>query len=511
MPNRGAPTPPVELPERAGTRLNGTPVLVPSRVVSALAGTGATVETDDTVLAEHGRDWWPLSIGWAVHDGQVPTRPGVVVRAHTTEQVVGVLRIASAHRLPVTAMGGRSGVCGASLPVHGGIALDVCGLNGIVDVDEQSLTVDVMAGTFGDVFEDRLRAEHRLTLGHWPQSIALSTIGGWLACRSAGQYSTRYGKIEDMIRGIEVVLADGRVVRTGHRGPKEAAGPDLTQLFVGSEGTLGVITRARLQVWPVPEVERRAAFGFASFPDGLEACRLILRAGATPAVLRLYDERESARNFGTAKPGERGASNVLLVLDEGTPSIVDGGFAVVESVCAHMNAATHDPAYVERWLGHRNDVSQLESVIRNDIVVDTIEIAAPWRTIARVHEEVTAELLSIPGTMVATCHQSHAYPDGACLYFTFAGRPPTTSTAPLDRDTYYRTVWDRATTATLGHGGTVSHHHGIGLNRGRFMRATLGEGAFEMLCTLKSAYDPLGILNPGKLGLPDPFGAAVWP
>ena len=508
MPNYGSPTPPVELPASPTSRFTGTRVDVPASALDALRTTGAVVETASEVLAEHGRDWWPLSIGWAVHDGSVGSTPSVVVRARTEAQVAATLRIATAHRLPVTAMGGRSGVCGASLPIHGGIALDVTLLSGILAVDDASLTVDVLAGTFGDVLEDRLRADHQLTLGHWPQSMALSTVGGWLACRSGGQYSTRYGKIEDMVRGIEVVLADGRVVRTGHRGPREAAGPDLTQLFVGSEGTLGVITQARLQAWPVPAAERRAAYGFASFAQGLEACRLILRAGATPAVLRLYDERESARNFDTGKAGAPDASNVLLVLDEGSQPIIDGVFTVVESVCTHMDARQHDVAFVERWLGHRNDVSQLESIIRNDIVVDTIEIAAPWRTLGLVHQVVTAAILGVAGTMVATCHQSHAYPDGACLYFTFAGRPEHAQDA---REAYYRTVWDRATEETLRQGGTVSHHHGIGLNRSRFLPAALGDGAFAVLAMLKSALDPLGILNPGKLGLADPFGPAVWP
>ena len=147
-----------------------------------------------------------------------------------------------------------------------------CGLAGIVDVDAVSLVADVRAGTFGDVLEDELRAAHHVTVGHWPQSVALSTVGGWLACRGAGQYSTRYGKIEDIVEGLDVVLADGTVVHTGGV-PRAAAGPDLTQLFVGSEGTLGVITGARLRVHPTPPAERRAAYGFSSFADGLDACR----------------------------------------------------------------------------------------------------------------------------------------------------------------------------------------------------------------------------------------------
>src|SRR5262249_25927586 len=155
-----------------------------------------------------------------------------------------------------------------------------------------SMIVDVLPGTFGNVLEDELRSAYGVTLGHWPQSIDLSTVGGWVACRSAGQLSTRYGKIEDMVLGLDVALADGRIVTTGGA-PRAAVGPDLSQVFIGSEGTLGVITGARLRVHRAPAHERRAAFGFTSFAAGLDACRSILQRGGRPAVLRLYDAVES--------------------------------------------------------------------------------------------------------------------------------------------------------------------------------------------------------------------------
>ncbi|HEX9546571.1 MAG TPA: FAD-binding oxidoreductase, partial [Acidimicrobiales bacterium] len=363
--------------------------------------------------------------------------------------------------------------------------------------------VDVRPGMFGDVFEDRLREDHGLTLGHWPQSIALSTVGGWLACRSAGQYSTRYGKIEDMVVGLDVALADGRLIRTGGAAPRAATGPDLTQLFVGSEGTLGVITGARLRVHPVPPAERRAAYGFHAFEVGLDVCRRIARRGATPAVLRLYDTVESARSFGVPD------RHVLIVLDEGDPHLVEATFAVVKEECVSAEAERLDDELVARWLQHRNDVSALESVIRHGVTADTVEIAARWLVLPAIYEDVLSALTAIDGTLVASAHQSHAYTDGACLYFTFAGRP-SSPVDPLAADAYYRQAWDAVMTATLAHGGAISHHHGIGLNRGRFMAPALGP-AFEVLATVKAALDPRGILNPGKLGLPSPFGQPPWP
>jgi alkyldihydroxyacetonephosphate synthase len=374
-------------------------------------------------------------------------------------------------------------VCGGSLPVHGGIGLDLCALTGIVEVDDQSLTVTARAGTFGDVFEDDLRAGHGLTVGHWPQSMALSTVGGWVACRGAGQYSTRYGKIEDIVTALQVVLADGRVVRTGGW-PRGAVGPDLTQMFVGSEGTLGVITEATMRAHPLPAAERQAAFGFASFADGLDACRRVLRRGGRPAVLR------------------------LLVLDEGDPADVDATFAIVDDEC--RTATRLDDELVGRWLAHRNDVSALEKVVRLGVVVDTIEIAARWAALPRIYDDVLTAVSAIDHTLSVSAHQSHAYTDGACLYFTFAGRLPDEANTIEDKNRYYRDVWDAATHTVLAAGGALSHHHGVGLNRARFMPAALGP-AFDVLVALKRSLDPNGILNPGKLGLPDPFGEIAWP
>ena len=343
-----------------------------------------------------------------------------------------------------------------------------------------------------------------MTLGHWPQSIDLSTVGGWLACRSAGQLSTRYGKIEDMVLGLDVVLADGRTVHTGGA-PRAAVGPDLTQLFVGSEGTLGIITGARLRVHPAPVGEVRAAFRFATFVDGLDACRRILRRGATPAVLRLYDAIEADRHFGGADHGGGGTgdASMVLVLDEGDPALIDAVLRVVHEECA--DARADDPGLLDTWLANRNDVSALHHYIEQGAVVDTMEIAARWSALPVVYGAVLSALRGIDGLVVASAHLSHAYTDGGCLYFTFGGFPPKDQ-----REDFYRRTWDAAMEATVAHGAALSHHHGIGLNRARYARAALGAG-HDVLIAAKAALDPHGILNPGKLGLPSPWGDPAWP
>ncbi|HLK45146.1 MAG TPA: FAD-binding oxidoreductase, partial [Acidimicrobiales bacterium] len=420
-------TNPIPLPASPSARWRG--VDVPDAVLDRLRGV-CPVSVDAGSLADAGRDWWPLALTWAL-EGVTPASPAGVARPSSAAEVAAVLRICNEARVPVTAAGGRSGVCGAAVPVFGGIALDLTAMAGVVDVDDASLLITVLPGTFGDALEQQLR-DAGLTLGHWPQSIELSTVGGWLACRSAGQYSTRYGKVEDMTSGLDVVLADGTHVRTGGRSPRAATGPDLTQLFVGSEGTLGVITAAVLRVHPAPASDRRGAWAFPSFDDGLDACRRILRRGARPAVLRLYDEAESSRNFGQGH-------NVLIVLDEGDEALTDAVMSVVEDVCAGVERLGDD--LVATWFEHRNDTSALGALVSRGFLVDTIEVAAAWSALPRLYREGIDALRAEPSVVAASAHQSHAYPDGGCLYFTWAARPQ-------DEGVYVR-AWDAVTQATL--------------------------------------------------------------
>jgi alkyldihydroxyacetonephosphate synthase len=485
-------TAPIEL---AGTesRLSATPL--PDDVIAALCEVCALV-TDDAAVAEASRDWWPLAMHWALQ-GQVLRRAAVVARPTSTEQVSAVMRLCNAAGVPVTAAGGRSGVLGASIPVFGGVVLDLTALHGIVSFDPVSGLVEVLPGTFGPDLERELQVEHGVTVGHFPQSFDIATVGGWVACRGAGQFSTRYGKIEHMVAGLEVVLADGSVVRTGGF-PAGAQGPDLTQVFVGSEGTLGIITSVLLRAHPKPSFEWRAAFAFATFDDGVDACRRILRRGATPAVLRLYDEAETQRG-----QGGDGTYCVLLVLDQGDPAIVHGSTVVVNDECRDARPLPND--LVEAWMHHRNDTSALQALTHKGFVVDTLEIAAPWSTLSDIFQKVRAAMMAVPHARAATCHLSHSYVDGACLYFTFAATPPAE-----EIEATYVALWDAGQRAVLDAGGNLSHHHGVGLNRARFVPQALGT-ALPVVQALKDALDPKGILNPGKMGLRSPFGEVAWP
>jgi alkyldihydroxyacetonephosphate synthase len=278
-------------------------------------------------------------------------------------------------------------------------------------------------------------------------------------------------------------------------------GPDLNQVFVGSEGTLGVITGARLRLHEVPEAHEDAAFGFPSFAAGLDAQRRIVQGGAHPAVLRLYDAAESDRSYHTGPD-----IALLLIRDEGDQEHVDANVGMAGDVCRALGGTEQDTAHVGTWMGKRNDVAALEALISRGYVVDTMEVAGRWRDLPAIYDAVCGALLGVEGTIAASAHQSHSYPDGACLYFTFAGKVGESAD---ERTAYHRALWDAGQRAALEHGAALSHHHGVGLARGRFVADALGP-AFGVLVAVKQALDPNGILNPGKLGLPSPWGEVDW-
>ncbi len=499
-----APTPPIDIADVHGAPRShfmheGSPL---TAAQIDLIGAICPIVTDFDELADVGRDWWPISMHWALQ-GEVPAIASVLARPRSTEDVSALLRVCNDQRIPVTPAGGRSGVCGASVPLHGGVVLDMTSMAGVMHIDTVSNIVEVLPGTFGPELEARL-ADAGLTLGHHPQSFDISTVGGWVACRGAGQMSTRYGKIEDMVCGLEVVLASGVVIRTGVA-PRSASGPDIEQLFIGSEGTLGVITRVWLRCHPAPTRQERCAYSFADLSSGIDACRRIVQRSATPAVLRLYDSIETQRSHG----GD-GSSCALLVLDQGDPVTVTATMAVVHEECLITNGCrpiSHE--LVDAWMLHRNDTSALQALTHKGFVVDTMEVAAPWANLSEIYDSVRSALLSVEHSRAASCHLSHSYSDGACLYFSFAASPPPESVEPT-----YVALWDAGTRAALAAGANLSHHHGIGINRARFVAEALGS-SFEVLSALKVSLDPNGILNPGKMGfvnrLDPSSGSAPWP
>lgn len=491
----GAHTPPgyaatiQQTPDEPG--LQREAVTVDAAALTALRQAADEVLTDTGSVVAWTRDWWAGSM-MTETAGKPATPRAAIVRVSTVEQVQAVMRIASERTIPVTVSAGRSNVTGAALPVRGGIVLDVCGLNRLLGFDRDSQIVEVEAGMFGDIFEQTIQREYGMTMGHWPSSYAISTVGGWVACRGAGQLSTRYGKIEDMVFGMDVVLADGRLVTVGGYS-RAALGPDLQQLFIGSEGTLGVIVRVRLKLHRLPDHGRAIAYGFKTFAIGLEACRQILQQGGNPAALRLYDELESGVQFGLPD------TNVLLVADEGAPEVVEAVMTISERVCRELGEPLDSDSIFERWLDTRYLTGKSAEGFKRSpgFVADTLEMCGPWSALADIYRDVVAAINAVPGTLAGSAHQSHAYVDGACLYFSLRGE-----VAVEDRQRWYRAAWDAANAVLIQYNAALSHHHGIGLLRAPYMAPSLGS-AFPLLEAVKRALDPHNILNPGKLGLTD--------
>jgi alkyldihydroxyacetonephosphate synthase len=459
-----------------------------SRVVEILQSRlGDRVRTDPDTIRQHLHDQWVISILRALQ-GRAPA-PLCVVYPRTTAEVSFVLEVADREKVPVVPRGGGSGVCGGAVGPSGAVVASLRGMDRIVELETRGMTVRVQPGVLGQHLEGWLR-ERGFTLGHFPQSVEISSVGGWISTRASGQLSTKYGSIEDMLLAFEAVLPGGRVVRT-RAVPRSSTGPDLRGLVLGAEGTLAILTEATLRLHRVPEREGRASWSFPDFHAGLEAIREILQSGWRPAVVRLYDEVETARHFSGQAPEGR---SLLLVHAEGPERLVEAELDSASTAARRAGASFHGPSPVDRWFEHRNRVPSFESFLERGIVVDTLEVAAGWDRVHGLYDRVLEALRRIPDLLVASAHCSHSYLQGTSLYFTFALQPPS-----LDRaeELYFR-CRDAALEATLSAGGTISHHHGIGRQRVAWLRHELGQ-AYELLLALKRALDPNGILNPGAL------------
>jgi alkyldihydroxyacetonephosphate synthase len=450
---------------------------------------GPMLRSDAETLARHAADSWVLAELDAM-DAARTTRPLAVLEPASTAEVAQALAQCRSLRVPVVVYGGGSGVCGAIQPDADTVVLSTRKLAGLRRVDASDLVAVYGAGTLGGDAE-RLLAPHGMTLGHWPQSIELSTVGGWVATRASGQYSTAYGSIEDLLLALEVVLPDGRVLRTRET-PRAAAGPDLRQLFLGSEGTLGVVTEVAFSAHARPAATRGQAFHFGAFRAGLEPIRRALRAGHAPPVARLYDARESRRSFRDFVPRDRA---LLLLLHEGSAGHVEAELDAVATLCREGGGVPADAAAVDQWLAHRNRVPSFRSFLEQGVVVDTIEVAATWSRVGALYDGVVAALSQVPGVLAATAHSSHSYRSGTCLYFSFAAKPDDPTRL---RDTYAE-CWRVAMQACIAAGAGIAHHHGIGRVRRPWLADEIGETGVELLRAVKAALDPDGLLNPGNL------------
>lgn len=472
------------------------------------------VSDDPNDLDLHASDFWPRLV-MARRRGEELTRPAVVVSPSDRDEVAAVLRWCHEHGVPLVPYGAGTGVCGGAAAVDGAITLDLKRLDHIGEIDEVSGTVTVGPGVICQALEDHLR--HRgWTLGHHPSSAHCSTMGGFLAIRSAGQASTGFGKLEEMVIGLEVVLADGTVV-TSKPVPQSAAGPDLKRLFLGSEGTLGVITGATLRLRRRPETVLDRGVHFAGFDDGVEGLRRLIQRGIRPTVLRLYDEADTALVFGQQGLEVDGGC-MLVYAAEGDDDVARFVHDRTLAVLTEAGAEDLGPEPGEHWRAHRHDVSyRFAEYMRpggtfgDAVMLDTMEVASVWARLPLLYEEVRAALSAHTDLVLA--HVSHVYETGAAIYFTFGAAPTARGddldeeAAERDGEERYSAAWDAGQRAVLRVGGTISHHHGIGRLRVPWFAEELGPGGVELLERVKGALDPAGVMNPGVLALGASGGA----
>jgi alkyldihydroxyacetonephosphate synthase len=447
------------------------------------------ISDDVDVRRAHAVDAWPV----AVKRSRVepPLLPDAVATPRSTDDVAAILRDAAAAGRPVVPWGAGSSVTGASLPVPGGLALDLRGLDRVLELDEESATVTAQAGVMGGELE-RWLGERGFTTHFSPQSLHRSTVGGWVATRATGQLSTRWGGIDDLVVAATIVLADGRVVRLADH-PRAACGPDLLRLFVGAEGTLGVVTEVTLRVFPDEPLRELDAYLLSGVDGGVDVMRRVMRAGLRPALLRFYDEDESRHLDGMPD----GGGCALLIGFAGPPELAEVEHSLAHAIIEAGGGSRLGAALTEAWLARRYDFSRVEARLDEPGgYAETIEVAHRWSAILPTYRELKAGLAPLADEVLG--HFSHAYTHGTSLYLILLGRAADDAAAVAGLEA----IWRQAMTTALEHGAVISHHHGIGLARARDLPAALGS-AWPLLQQLKAALDPTGILNPGKLGLAD--------
>jgi alkyldihydroxyacetonephosphate synthase len=412
--------------------------------------------------------------------------PVEVVRPSTYDQVAALLRWASAEGVTVIPLGGGSGVCGAVEAHQGEVVLDLGGFDNILAVEETDLTVAAQAGVNGMKLEEELNGRG-LTLGHYPSSLPVTTVGGLVSTRSSGQQSSRYGHIEEMVLGLTVALTDGTILQP-RPGPRSATGPALHELLVGAEGGLGVVLDAVLRVHRRPELVLGAGFAFAEVAPGLEAMRSVVQAGVRPLVIRLYDRED------TALQGVDADGCLMVAGCAGTPALARAEWELTTS--AMREARPLGEAAWEHWWEHRFSLSadrMLDFLRPPGAYLDTIEVASPWSRLPEVYQEIKKALTE--NAQLALCHFAHPEEQGCCAYFTFGG----SASGEPEAEATYHAAWSAAMEAALKTGATISHHHGVGQARAAWIQREMG-GWWGVWESVRRALDPGGILNPNALG-----------
>jgi alkyldihydroxyacetonephosphate synthase len=418
--------------------------------------------------------------------------PDAVVLPGSDDDVTAVLRVCTDRGIAVVPFGGGTSVVGGLDPMRGTfravIALDLCRLTRF-ELDDVSREATLGAGLPGPRAEELL-AERGYELGHYPQSFRFATVGGFAATRSSGHASSGYGRFDEMVTGLRAVTPAG-LIDLG-RAPASAAGPDLRELFLGSEGVFGVITAVRVRVHPTPAARRYEAWTFPDFGTGSAALRTVVQEGTGPTVLRLSDEAETGITLALA--GQTGSGCLAVATFEGSSEQVAARQEATHAVLSTAGGTSRGPDPARDWERGRFDAPYLrDALLANGALCETLETATTWATLATLKDAVTQALQGALGTSLVMCHISHVYPTGASLYFTVVA---ALGDDPIARWTAAKRA---ASEAIMAHAGTITHHHAVGADHRPWMTQEVGELGVRILRAVKQAVDPAGILNPGKL------------
>lgn len=458
---------------------------------------------------------------WHARQGFVPQAPDLIVWPAGHDDVVKIIELANAHNVCVVPFGGGTNIVGGVDPRDDKdrmvVCLDMRRMNRLLALDPYSMTAVIEAGALGPKMEKDLQ-DKGFSLGHYPDSYEYSTLGGWVATRSAGMQSDEYGKIEDMVVALKMVTPAGTIVtRTV---PAASSGPDLNRMMCGSEGVLGVITEATMRVHRAPEVKDYRGFLFRSFAEGAAAAHECVHRGFAPSMIRLQDagETELAFHMKSPKKGLEGLIQkpikaYLKAKGYTAPCIMVIGFeGYKDAIASTRDAALKimkkhggfplGASVGKTWSKDKFNVPYLRDYVMDyGVMCDVAETATTWRNLIPLHTATVNALkekfASEWGHGYVGCHISHTYKTGACLYFTYASK----QVEGKELEQYYG--YKKLVTDTfMQNGATLTHHHAVGYEHRPWMEQEIGATGIETLRALKDKLDPNGILNPGKL-IPD--------
>ena len=451
------------------------------------------VSTREADKLTYGVDYFWISRMWADR-GETPPAADFVVRPGSAQEVSAILKVANYYKLPVHTWGGGSGSQGGALPMAGGIILDTKRMNKLIEIDLESRTITAETGMIFQQLEWYAN-EKGFSCMHIPSCLTCGTIGGALGHRGIGILSTKYGKIDDMCVSMEVVLPNGDVINTLPV-PKHAAGPDLNQIFIGSEGTLGVITKATFKLFEQPECRKHRAFLFPDMTSGFAAGRDIMQK-VKPSIMRFFDEAETVsiikKILGFEKKG-----CFMNVTCEGIKRIVDVEMDIVVEICKKYGAQDLGSEYGEKWYENRITFFYPGHIMDIPQMFGTMDTVARFKDIEKIYWAMKNAIETNFPDVRFIAHCSHWYEWGTMIYDRFILDNP-----PADPDEAIRLhnrIWNTGVRAAMENGGVINDHHGIGLKLSRLMKEQYGP-AMQVMEALKKQLDPNGIMNPYKLGL----------